>query len=227
MRHRGGGVKRKYRLIDFSEKEIPAKMKVRAIEYDPNRTGFIALVEKEDGKMTYVLAPQGLKPEMEMFYDKKAPLSAGNRMCLRHIPVGTFVYNVELLPGQGGKIARAAGNSCQIMAQEGRYAELKMPSGELRKILADCFASIGEIANQQHRFKKIGKAGRTRLMGVRPTVRGSAMNACDHPHGGGKNKVSIALKYPKTPWGKHASGVKTRKRKWTDKFIIERRKKKK
>jgi len=228
VRHKGGGAKRHYRIIEFGQKQVPQKVKVEAIEYDPNRTCYIALVSFAEGKKAYILAPHGIEIGKELVYDEKAPISIGNRMMLKNIPIGTAVYNVELEPGRGGKIARAAGNSCQVMGQEGKYTLLKMPSTEIRKVLGVCFASIGELSNPQHRFEKIGKAGRARLMGRRPTVRGSAMNAVDHPHGGGRGKCPIGLKYPKTPWGKPALGVKTRKKKkWTTKLIIARRSKKK
>jgi len=228
VRHRGGGMKRKYRLVEFGQPEMPLKMKVLAIEYDPNRTCFIALVSLENGRKAYILAPDGMKVGDEIVYSENAPIERGNRLKLKNIPIGTDVYNVELVPGKGGKIARAAGNSCQIMGEEGKYVLLRMPSGEIRKVLGECFASIGQLSNPQHRFEEIGKAGRKRWMGIRPTVRGSAMTPADHPHGGGEGKTPIGLKFPKTPWGKPARGVKTRnKKKWTSKLIIERRKKNK
>jgi len=227
VRHKGGGVKRKYRIIEFGEKRMPSRAKVLALEYDPNRTCYIALIEYTDGGKAYILAPQGLKAGDEIVYDEKTPVSPGNRMRLKNIPVGTFVYNVELVPGEGGKIARAAGASCQVFAQEEKYTQLKLPSTEIRKVFNECFASVGELSNPQHRFEKLGKAGRSRLKGIRPTVRGSAMSPVAHPHGGGEGKAPIGLKYPKTPWGKPALGVKTRKKKWTDKLILQRRKKKK
>lgn len=227
VRHKGGGVKRRYRLIDFAQKKlIPAK--VESIEYDPNRTCYIALLKYEDGSHAYILAPHEIKVGDEIVYNEKTALSIGNRMKLKNIPIGTFVHNVELEPGKGGKIARAAGNSCQILGQENKYTLLKMPSTETRKILSECFASIGEPSNPQHRFKKTTNAGRTRLKGIRPTVRGSAMSPYAHPHGGGEGRSPIGLKHPKTPWGKPALGVKTRnKKKWTNRLIIQRRKKKK
>ncbi len=232
IRHRGGRAKRYYRLIEFAQGEIPWQGKVESIEYDPNRTAYIALVvfKNKEGKdkKIYILAPQELKVGDKVIYDEKTPISPANRLQLKYIPIGTFVYNIELEPGRGGRIARSAGNYCQVMGQEGKYTFLKMPSSEERKILSTCFASIGQLSNSQHRFSKVGKAGRKRLMGWRPTVRGSAMNAIDHPHGGGKNKAPIGMKYPKTPWGKHALGVKTRNvKKWTDKLIVKRRIKKK
>lgn len=229
VRHRGGGAKRRYRIIEFAQgKALPIKAKVEAVEYDPNRTSYIALVRYEDGNKAYVLCPQNVKEGNELVFDEKASLLPGNRMKLKHIPVGTFVYNVELVPGQGGKMARSAGNSCQVLAVEEKYIQLKLPSGEVRKVLAQCFASIGELSNPQHRFQNLAKAGRSRWKGRRPTVRGSAMNPCDHPHGGGEGRQPIGLKHPKTPWGKPALGVRTRqKKKWTGKLILQRRKRKK
>ncbi len=228
VRHKGGGAKRRYRIIEFSQKDIPFKAKVEAIEYDPNRTCYIALIIFDDGRKSYILCPQNLKVGDEIVYDEKTPLSPGNRMILGNIPVGTLIYNIELEPDRGGKIARSAGNRCQIMAQDEKYTNLRLPSTELRRISNKCFASIGELSNPQHRFEKLGKAGRSRWKGIRPTVRGSAMNPVDHPHGGGEGKAPIGMKYPKTPWGKPALGVKTRKKKkWTSKLIIERRKKRK
>jgi large subunit ribosomal protein L2 len=227
VRHKGGGAKRKYRIIEFGEKKFPSEAKVLSLEYDPNRTCYIALIEYSDGERAYILAPQGLKAGDKIVFDEKAPIAPGNRMRLKNIPVGMFVYNVELVPGEGGKIARAAGASCQVFAQEDKYTLLKLPSTEIRKVPSECFASIGELSNPQHRFEKLGKAGRARWKGIRPTVRGSAMSPVAHPHGGGEGKAPIGLKYPKTPWGKPALGVKTRKKKWTDKLIVKRRKKKK
>ncbi len=225
IRHRGGGVKKLYRLVDFKNQRLGERAKVQALEYDPNRTAYIALLEYEDGQKKYIIAPDKLKKGDEIIISEKAPLSPGNRMALKNIPVGTVVHNIEINPGQGGKIAKAAGNACEIVAQEGKYTILKMPSRELRKILSNCFASIGVVSNVEHRFQKVGKAGSRRLKGWRPTVRGSAMNPCDHPHGGGEGRTSIGLKYPKTPWGKPALGVRTRRRKWNDKLILKRRKK--
>jgi len=227
VRHRGGGAKRLYRIIEFGQERLDQKAKVEALEYDPNRTSYIALLSYEDGKKAYIIAPQGLKVGDEIIFSEKAPLKVGNRMRLKNIPIGTLVYNIELEPGEGGKLVRAAGTSAQVMAHEDKYTHLKMPSGEIRKVPSECFASIGEVSNPEHRFKKLGKAGRARHKGRRPHVRGSAMNPVDHPHGGGEGKAPIGLKYPKTPWGKPALGVKTRKKKWTDKLIIQRRKKKK
>ena len=227
VRHRGGGVKRLYRIVDFSGKKINTPAKVIALEYDPNRTAFLALVQYPDNDKQYILAPQDLKIGDEIICSESAPISVGNRTKLKNIPVGTMVHNIELEIGKGGILVRGAGAAAQVLAQEGKYANLKMPSGEIRKINSECFASIGIVSNPEHRFVIIGKAGRSRLKGRRPTVRGSAMGPRDHPHGGGEGRAPIGLKYPKTPWGKHALGVKTRKKKkWTDKFIIQRRKKK-
>lgn len=227
VRHRGGGAKRLYRQIEFGQEKLGATAKVEALEYDPNRTAFLALLYYQDGQKKYILAPQGLKVGDEIIFSEKAPLKLGNRMKLKNIPVGTMVYNIELEPGEGGKMVRGAGTSAQVMAQEGKYTHLKMPSGELRKISNQCFASIGEVSYPEHRFRKLGKAGRVRWKGKRPTVRGAAMVPAAHPHGGGEGRAPIGLKHPKTPWGKLARGGKTRKKKWTDKLIIQRRRKKK
>lgn len=226
VRHRGGGAKRKYRIVEFGQSRLGEKAKVIALEYDPNRTAFLALIQYEDGEKKYILAPQGLKVGQEIMMAEKAPLSLGNRMKLKNIPIGTSIYNIELEPDKGGKIVRAAGTSAQVMGKEGKYTLLKLPSTEIRKVLSECFASVGIVSNPEHKFVSLGKAGRLRHLGRRPHVRGSAMNPCDHPHGGGEGKAPIGLKYPKTPWGKPAQGVKTRKRKKTDKLIIQRRKKK-
>jgi large subunit ribosomal protein L2 len=230
IRHRGGGHKRKYRLIDFKRFDkmgVPAK--VAAIEYDPNRTCFIALLNYQDGEKRYILAPDGLKVGQQVICQEKAPLEIGNRMKLKNILIGTQVYNIELLPKKGGQIIRSAGSVAQVMAQEGGYTHLKLASGEIRMVKDNCLASIGQLSNLEHNTVVIGKAGRSRWMGRRPTVRGSAMNPCDHPHGGGENRQSIGLrKGPKTPWGKLAYGVKTRKKKKaSDKLILKRRTKKK
>jgi len=226
VRHKGGGVKRKYRLIEFGQVKMNVPGVVKNIEYDPNRTCFIALLKYTDGEKKYILAPNGLKVDDEVICLEKAPVAPANRMKLKNIPAGTSVHNIELVPMAGGKLARSAGSSILIMGHEGKYTQLKMPSGEVRKVLGECFASIGSLSNPEHRFKQIGKAGTARKTGKRPTVRGSAMNACDHPHGGGKNKQPIG-RHPRTAWGKPALGVKTRKSKWTDKLIIQRRIKKK
>jgi large subunit ribosomal protein L2 len=228
-RHKGGGHKRKYRLIDFKrfdKMDIPAK--IASIEYDPNRSCFIALLNYADGEKRYVLAPDGLKVSDRIICQEEAPLEKGNRMQIKNIPIGTQVYNVELLPRKGGQLIRSAGSAAQVMAHEGGYTHLKLPSGEVRMVKENCLASLGQLSNVEHNTVVIGKAGRSRWLGRRPTVRGSAMNPCDHPHGGGENRQSIGLrKGPKTPWGKLAYGVKTRKKKKSDKLILKRRTKKK
>jgi len=226
VRHKGGGVKKLYRIIEFSQTKMNSPAKVTALEYDPNRTGFIALIEYSDKTKQYIIAPQGLEVGQEIIFSEVAPLTVGNRMKLKNIPVGTAVYNVELEPGKGGLIVRSAGSSAQILAFDEGYINLKMPSTEVRKFSGECFASIGMVSNPENRFYRVGKAGKNRHKGIRPTVRGSAMNPVDHPHGGGEGRQPIGLKHPKTPWGKPALGVKTRnKKKWSSKLIIQRRKK--
>ena len=226
VRHKGGGHKRRFREIDFTYDKVNIPAKIESIEYDPNRSGFIGLVLYKDGARRYVLLPGLLKVGDTFIVSEEAPLTTGNRLPLRKIPVGTFVYNIELEPGKGGKMARSAGSSAQVLAHEAGYVNLKMPSTEIRKVKDTCFASIGMVSNQENRFYTIGKAGKSRLKGRRPHVRGSAMNPVDHPHGGGEGRQPIGLKHPKTPWGKPALGVKTRrKKKWTSKYIIQRRKK--
>jgi large subunit ribosomal protein L2 len=225
-RHKGGGVKKYYRVIEFAQTKIDLPAKVLALEYDPNRTAFIALIQYKDGIKQYIIAPNGLKVGDEIIFSNNAPLNTGNRIQLRNIPVGTAVYNIEYFPGKGGKIVRSAGSSAQVLAHDGDNVNLKMPSAEIRKFDGDCFASIGMVSNPENRFYNLGKAGKSRLKGRRPHVRGSAMNPVDHPHGGGEGRQPIGLKYPKTPWGKPALGVKTRnKKKWSSKLIIQRRKK--
>jgi len=231
-RHKGGGVKKLYRVIEFSQTKMDSPAKVIALEYDPNRTAFIALIEYPSTgsgqvkEKQYIIAPQDLKVGQEIIFSASAPLTPGNRTKLKNIPVGTAVYNVELEAGKGGKIVRSAGSSAQVLAHDGDYTNLKMPSTEIRRFKGECFASIGMVSNPENRFYRIGKAGKSRLKGRRPHVRGSAMNPVDHPHGGGEGRQPIGLKYPKTPWGKHALGVKTRNRKkWSTKLIIQRRKK--
>ena len=227
VRHRGGGAKRLYRIIDFGQEKINIKGKVAALEYDPFRTAFIVLIQYEDGDKRYIIAPQGLQVGDEVICQESAQLKVGNRMKLKNIQVGTQVYNIEIDPGRGGKLVKSAGASARVLAHEGKYAQLEMPSTEVRKILQECFATIGQVSRAEHKYVKLGKAGRMRHLGIRPTVRGTAMNPPDHPHGGGEGKTPIGLKYPKTPWGKPARGVKTRRRrKWTDKYIISRRRKK-
>ena len=227
VRHKGGGVKKLYRIIEFSQTKMDAPAKVIALEYDPNRTGFIALIEYSDKVKQYIIAPQGLKVGDSVVFSENAPLTSGNRMKLKNIPVGTPVYNIELEPGKGGILVRSAGNSAQVLAQEHGFTNLKTPSTEVRKVKDECFATIGMVSNPENRFYTIGKAGKSRLKGRRPHVRGSAMNPVDHPHGGGEGRQPIGLKHPKTPWGLPALGVKTRyKKKWRNKYIISRRKKK-
>ena len=226
VRHKGGGVKKLYRIIEFSQTRIDLPAKVLALEYDPNRTAFIALIEYKNKERQYIIAPQSLKIGQEIIFSESAPLNPANRIKLKNIPVGTAVYNVELEPGKGGKIVRSAGSSAQVLALDGNYVTLKMPSGEIRKFNGECFASIGMVSNPENRFYNLGKAGKSRLKGRRPHVRGSAMNPVDHPHGGGEGRQPIGLKHPKTPWGKPALGVKTRNRKkWSNKLIVQRRKK--
>jgi len=227
VRHKGGGVKKLYRIIEFAQNRMNEPAKVIALEYDPNRTAFIALIEYQNKERQYIIAPEDLKVQDTVIFSEKASLMPGNRLKLKNIPVGTNVHNIELEPGLGGKLARSAGSFAQVLAEESGFVNLKMPSMEIRKISGECFASVGMVSNQENRFYRIGKAGKSRLKGIRPTVRGSAMNPVDHPHGGGEGRQPIGLKHPKTPWGKPALGVKTRNRKkWTNKYIIERRKKK-
>lgn len=227
VRHRGGGFRKYYRIINFGQEKINIPGRVIAIEYDPNRTAFIALVEYQDKKRGYILCPQGLKDGDEILAAEKAPIKIGNRMKLKNIPVGTEIHNISLQPSGKGKIVRSAGTWATVLAHEGNYSNVLMPSKEVRKIHSECFASIGSLSHPEHRFIRIPKAGISRLKGRRPTVRGSAMNPVDHPHGGGEGRTGIGLKHPKTPWGKIALGVKTRRRKTTDQYIIQRRPKKK
>jgi len=226
VRHRGGGAKRLYRIIDFGQKKMDIKGKVISLEYDPYRTAFIMLLEYPDGERVYRLAPQGIKVGDEVIVSEKAEIKIGNRMKLKNIPIGINVFNIELRPGEGGKIVRSAGTSAEILAQEEKYTHLKMPSKEIRKVLSECFATIGQISRPEKKYEKLRKAGQVRLKGRRPQVRGTVMSPKAHPHGGGEEKSPVGLAYPKTPWGKPARGVKTRKRKWTDKLIIQRRRKK-
>lgn len=227
IRHRGGGVKRLYRIVDFGEEKLDIPAKVIALEYDPNRTAYIMLLEYEDSQKRYRIAPHGIKVGDSVICAQKAPIKIGNRMKLKNIPVGTQVYNIELQPRKGGQMVRGAGTAAVVLAKEGKYCHLEMPSGEVRKVLLECFASVGQVSHPEKRFEKLKKAGSKRRKGWRPTVRGTVMNPRDHPHGGGEGKAPIGLPHPKTPWGKPALGVKTRKRKWTDKYIIKPRKKKK
>ena len=226
VRHRGGGVKRKYRIIDFkrNKDEVPAK--VATIEYDPNRTAYIALVVYADGEKRYILAPAGLKVGDIIESGVNADIKPGNALPLKNIPVGTVIHNIELQRGKGGQLVRAAGNSAQLMAKEGNYATLRLPSGEMRYVRIECRATIGTLSNATNDIVNIGKAGRKRHMGWRPTVRGSVMNPNDHPHGGGEGKSPVGRPSPVTPWGKPALGYKTRKtKKYSDRFIIKDRRK--
>ena len=224
VRHRGGGQRRKYRIIDFKRDKFDIPATVATIEYDPNRSAFIALLQYEDGEKRYILQPAGLKVGDTVVAGASADIKAGNALPLTNIPVGTIVHNVELYPGRGGQLARAAGNSAQLMAKEGAYALLRLPSGELRNVPVNCMATVGQVGNTDHENVKVGKAGRKRHMGWRPTVRGSVMNPCDHPHGGGEGKSPVGRPGPVTPWGKPALGYKTRNKKArTNKFIIKRR----
>lgn len=224
VRHRGGQNRRKYRIIDFKRDKRDMFATVKTLEYDPNRSGFIALLEYEDGEKRYIVAPQELKVGDKVISGETADIKPGNALPLTKIPVGTFIYNVELNPGSGGQLARSAGNSAQLMAKENGYALLRLPSGELRNVSEICYASIGEVTNPEHENVSIGKAGRKRHMGIRPTVRGSVMNPNDHPHGGGEGKSPIGRPGPVTPWGKPALGYKTRaKHKASDKYIVKRR----
>ena len=224
VRHRGGGNRRKYRIIDFKRDKFDVKATVATIEYDPNRSAHIALLQYEDGEKRYIIAPDGLKVGDVVEAGPAADIKPGNALPLINIPTGTFIHNVELYPGRGGQLARAAGNAAQLMAKEGGYALLRLPSSELRKVPETCMATIGVVGNTDHENVKIGKAGRTRHMGIRPTVRGSVMNPCDHPHGGGEGKSPIGRPGPVTPWGQPAVGYKTRaKKNRSDKLIVKRR----
>ena len=224
VRHRGGGNRRKYRLVDFKRKKDGIAAKVIGIEYDPNRTANIALICYADGEKAYILAPEGLKVGAKVMNGTNAEVRPGNCMPLSEIPVGTMVHNVELHPGKGGQLVRSAGNGAQLMAKEGKYATLRLPSGEMRMVPINCRASIGVVGNGEHNLVNIGKAGRKRHMGIRPTVRGSVMNPNDHPHGGGEGKTGIGRPGPCTPWGKPALGLKTRKKnKQSNKYIVRRR----
>lgn len=224
VRHQGGRQKRYYRLIDFKRNRRDAPAKVVKIEYDPNRTAYIALVQYPDEEKRYVLHIEGLKVGDLVAAGDRVAIAAGNALPLRHMPLGTFVHNIELYPGQGGQIVRSAGNYAVIIAKDDKYADIKLPSKEIRKIILDCYATVGQISNTEHKLEKIGKAGRKRLMGIRPTVRGVAQNPRSHPHGGGEGKSGEGMP-PKTPWGKLARGGKTRGRhKWSDKFIVKKRK---
>ncbi len=224
VRHRGGGNRRKYRIIDFKRYKDGIPATVKSIEYDPNRTANIALISYADGEKAYILAPEGLKVGMTVMSGAGSEVRVGNCLPMSDIPVGTLVHNVELHAGKGGQLVRSAGNSAQLMAKEGKYATLRLPSGEMRLVPINCRASIGTIGNGDHSLINIGKAGRKRHMGIRPTVRGSVMNPNDHPHGGGEGRAPIGRPGPSTPWGKPAMGLKTRKKnKQSNKYIIRRR----
>jgi len=223
VRHRGGGAKRMLRLIDFKRDKFGVPGKVAAIEYDPNRSARIALVHYADGDKRYILWPVGLKVGDTVMSGPEAEIRPGNALPLRRIPAGTAVHNVELLLKRGGQLVRSAGAAAQVMAKEERYVLVRLPSGEIRKILADCLATVGQVGNVEHSQIKLGRAGRARLMGRRPTVRGSAMSPRDHPHGGGEGKAPIGMPGPKTPWGKPALGYRTRRRRGSDKYIVRRR----
>ena len=226
VRHRGGGVKRKYRIIDFKRDKDGISAQVMSIEYDPNRSANIALLQYEDGEKRYIIAPLGLKKGDKVISGDGADIIPGNAMTIANIPVGTLIHNIEIYPGKGAQLVRSAGNSAQLMAKENGYAQVRLPSSEVRMIRLDCKATIGEVGNNDHENISIGKAGRKRHMGWRPTVRGSVMNPCDHPHGGGEGKSPIGRPGPVTPWGKPALGYKTRdKKKASDKYIIKRRSK--
>ena len=223
VRHIGGGNRRKYRIIDFKRAKDGVPATVKSIEYDPNRSANIALLYYADGAKTYILAPVGLKVGDKVLSGPTADIKAGNALALKDIPVGTMVHNIEMQPGKGGQIARAAGMSAQIMARDEKYVTIKMPSGEMRYILATCKATVGQVGNLEHEIIRIGKAGKTRYLGIRPTVRGVVMNPCDHPHGGGEGKSPVGMPGPVTPWGKPALGYKTRKhKKASNKLIITR-----
>ena len=224
VRHHGGGNRQKYRIIDFKRNKDDIPAKVASIEYDPNRTANIALLHYADGEMAYIIAPVGLKVGDELMNGAKAEVKVGNCLPLSEIPVGTEIHNIELYPGKGGQLVRSAGNSAQLMAKEGKYATLRLPSGEMRMVPIICRATIGQVGNIEHGLVNVGKAGRTRHMGIRPTVRGSVMNPNDHPHGGGEGRTSIGRPGPSTPWGKPALGLKTRKKnKQSNKLIIRTR----
>lgn len=226
VRHKGGGAKRKYRIIDFKRDKDGIPGKVATIEYDPNRTANIALINYADGEKRYILAPNGLKVGDLIESGENADIKTGNALKLKDMPVGTVIHNVEMKPGKGGQLVRSAGASAQLMAKEGKMAQLKLPSGEFRLISVECRATIGQVGNLSHELITIGKAGRNRHKGIRPTVRGSVMNPVDHPHGGGEGRAPIGRPAPVTPWGKPALGYKTRKKnKKSDKYIVRRRKK--
>jgi len=223
VRHRGGGHKRRYRIIDFKRNKFDSRAEVLSIEYDPNRSARIALVQYADGERRYIIAPLGLKVGDTVGSGEKAELRVGDAMYIRDIPLGTMIHNIELQPGKGAQLVRSAGASAQLLAKEGIYAQVRLPSGEMRLIHELCMATIGQVGNTDHGNIKLGKAGRSRWMGWRPTVRGSAMDPASHPHGGGEGRSPIGMPGPKTPWGKPAMGYRTRRNKRTDRFIVRRR----
>ena len=223
VRHHGGGAKRKYRIIDFKRNKLNVPGTVASIEYDPNRTANIALINYADGEKRYIIAPKTLAVGMTVEAGENADIKVGNALPIMNIPVGTMVHNIELRPGKGGELARSAGSSAQILGREGNYVMIRLSSGEQRKVLGTCMATVGEVGNEDSSLVKVGKAGRSRHMGIRPTVRGSVMNPNDHPHGGGEGRAPVGRKAPMTPWGKPALGLKTRKQKQSDKFIVRRR----
>ena len=223
VRHQGGGAKRKYRLIDFKRNKRDIEGTVASIEYDPNRSANIALINYKDGEKRYILAPKTLKVGMKIESGENVDIKVGNALPIMNIPVGTLIHNIELRPGKGGELARSAGTSAQILGREGNYVMVRLSSGEQRKILGTCYATIGEVGNEDYELVNLGKAGRKRHMGIRPTVRGSVMNPNDHPHGGGEGRAPVGRKAPMTPWGKPALGLKTRNNKMSDKFIVRRR----
>ena len=223
VRHHGGGEKRKYRIIDFKRNKANVPGKVVSIEYDPNRTANIALINYADGEKRYIIAPKTLEVGTTIESGENVDIKVGNALPIMNIPVGTMIHNIELRPGKGGELARSAGASAQILGREDNYVMIRLSSGEQRKVLGTCMATVGEVGNEDSSLVKVGKAGRTRHMGIRPTVRGSVMNPNDHPHGGGEGRAPVGRKAPMTPWGKPALGLKTRKKKQSDKFIVRRR----
>ena len=223
VRHQGGGEKRKYRIIDFKRNKHDIVGRVATIEYDPNRTANIALINYMDGEKRYIIAPKDLTVGMEIISGENVDIKVGNALPIMNIPVGTVIHNIELRPGKGAELARSAGSSAQILGREDNYVMVRLSSGEQRKVLGTCYATVGEVGNADYELVKLGKAGRTRHMGIRPTVRGSVMNPNDHPHGGGEGRAPVGRKGPVTPWGKPALGYKTRVKKSSDKFIVRRR----
>ena len=228
VRHQGGGARRKYRIIDFKRNKDGIPATVKAIEYDPNRTCFIALLYYADGEKRYILAPLGLKVGDTVMSGPEADIKPGNCLPIENIPLGTLIHNVEIKVGRGGQMVRSAGTAAQVMAKEGAYAQVRLPSGEVRKVSMNARATVGQVGNTDHSNVRIGKAGRSRHLGIRPSVRGVVMNPCDHPHGGGEGRSPVGMPAPMSPWGKKTQGVKTRKhRKYSDKLIISRKSKKK